>query len=245
MGLVGRGKFNLSLVLSTLVCTGTIAFWVRSLSVEDHLGRLTVAIRPGFVNEHRSGVFSGGGRLAVGWGDLEESIDGYVKWPHPLLRDSDHFGWDTTTSSWVYGEYDDNFPFGFAAYPEGHGVYSATPGYRSRSYFVSVPHWFFALVVGLYPAWRVASVLNLKAFTPRRLIMSYASLMVLMVLLFIFGFASVIAVPVIIGIGIAVVAPRRFRLQRSSSRRARGCCIFCGYDLRASTGRCPECGRDP
>jgi hypothetical protein len=35
-----------------------------------------------------------------------------------------------------------------------------------------------------------------------------------------------------------------YRARRRRQRRAAGLCEYCGYDLRSSSGRCPECGKE-
>ena len=56
---------------------------------------------------------------------------------------------------------------------------------------------------------------------------------------------AAVAIPLWPLVPLAAVAPAVsfYRRRRSARRAARGCCTACGYDLRASSGVCPECGQ--
>jgi hypothetical protein len=50
---------------------------------------------------------------------------------------------------------------------------------------------------------------------------------------------------VLLACGIAAMVRPIYRAWQNGRRGPPGLCAGCGYDLRATPGRCPECGRPP
>jgi len=186
--------YNLAIVVSLLLCLGTVGVWVRSGWVSDKLiwsdwpeDRSLLDVKTIWCS--RGGVQFGA------WHYLDASI---------YARDEGHFTYDRepATEYPTYGDELGKHLFtkprryagrGFEWIPQTNVRLSWSNNFKAALSSLTLPLYFPTLLFALLPAHYFLRVR---------------------------------------------------RRRRIASRLARGCCVFCGYDLRASAGRCPECGRE-
>jgi hypothetical protein len=56
---------------------------------------------------------------------------------------------------------------------------------------------------------------------------------------------SLLALCLTVAVAFCIRMYHRIPERRADRRRDAGLCAHCGYDLRGTPGRCPECGRVP
>jgi hypothetical protein len=168
---VGRHVFAILAVLSLLLCLATLALWVRSYWRYE-------------------GLYYAPERTWLAAIESGEGIVGLFK----TSEDSD----EPPGKGWEFRYLTDRNSTTYLAFRKGGGGSSTVLGFGSMSmtFGISVkvrgllaPHWFFAMLFAILPAFQLRAILHLH------------------------------------------------------KRSREGLCPRCGYDLRATPERCPECGR--
>lgn len=237
MAKLGRTLKVISRSFQILLLVTTVVLWVRSYFVHDFIGVQQVWISPdGNMAAFRRGLFSTDGRICYASGTNDVLMtDVALTEKVSAERGKSRVGTSSGDFGYWTGERDEWFMLGFG-----------TNGYPDGWYYViSVPHLLVAAFLGVFPvihALRQSFKWNVR---PTSVIATYASLAIA-------GWIGVATNGALIGIGgvlaaaggillLVIIAVEKVALRKHPD----GMCASCGYDLRATPYRCPECGTVP
>jgi hypothetical protein len=119
-------------------------------------------------------------------------------------------------------------------------------GCHARASYISVAFFLTALILLRWFPFRFGVPRNF--FLTCLLILQFAPvsifyLLAMTILWHRYGWESAL-IGLVYGLSFILFYRRAHRLAIATDRRMHGCCLNCGYDLRASVGRCPECGTE-
>lgn len=233
-----RRLFTFASALSLVLCVGTAILWVRSCRVDDHYGLVKTTVGNGGVDEYRSGFISAGGRISLVSTSCYYTLAEYVaaRGSRPPLN-AERYGWSAGEFNDFWGERNFEFPFGFGRNCWPIGTYQVT----------SAPYWFVFLLAALPLGLWLARAFGWTAIAPMRLLELYAVLVAWAALMVCATSDCFNPAHTLLMIALAAWLGARplvrlVRLERARYRVAAGICVRCGYDLRATPYRCPECG---
>jgi len=239
-----RWTFNFAAALTALLFLATLTMWLRTYFIDDHWGIVRITDDgDGLLDEYRSGIFSGGGRITFASTECGYAPSEYALRRLPVPAAGERVGWSTGSFQDFWGERNYEFPLGF-----GSGEWG--PGAGNFRVTAAIPYWFVAVLAALSPVSWVGRRYNWKLMRPSH-VLELQAVLVLWALFMIevpgksihLGYIVLmlaLALHLIYRIGVAFAQREKARLQARA-----GLCGFCGYDLRATPDRCPECGAIP